>query len=49
MIHTVYRRISLVEELERIKYEETECKAKCMINDRPPSVTSLNYNVLARN
>jgi hypothetical protein len=45
----VYRGISSVKELERIKYEEVECKAKRMINDHPPSVTSLDYGVLARN
>jgi hypothetical protein len=49
MIHVVRYRISSVEELEYVKYEEAEYKAKCMINDRPPSATSLDYGVLAGN
>jgi hypothetical protein len=49
MIRIVRCRISSVKELEYIKYEETECKAKYMINNRPPSVTSLDYSILVRN
>jgi hypothetical protein len=49
MMRTVCRRISSVEELERVEREETECKAERMINDRPPSVTSLDYDALAGN
>jgi hypothetical protein len=49
MIRIVHYRISLVEELECIKREKAECKAERMINDYPPSVTSLDYGVLAGN
>jgi hypothetical protein len=49
MIRTVYYRISSVEELESIKYEEVEYETERMINNQPPSATSLDYNTLARN
>jgi hypothetical protein len=49
MIYTVYYRISSIKELEYIKYEEAECKAKRIINDRSPLVTSLDYSTLAGN
>jgi hypothetical protein len=49
MIYIVYYRISLVKELECVKCKETEYKAKRMINNCSLSVTSLDYNVLARN
>jgi hypothetical protein len=49
MIHAVCRGISSVEELERVECEEAECEAERMINDCPPSVTSLDYGALAGN
>jgi hypothetical protein len=49
MIYTVHYGISSVKELEYVKYEEAEYKAKRMINSRPPSVISLDYGTLARN
>jgi hypothetical protein len=49
MIHTVYYRISSVKELEYVERKEAEYKTKRMINDRPSSATSLDYNALVRN